>query len=180
MHNGGNREASRQLREIFCSVFPLCEKNKYYPSLIFGPVHMYLCSCNQNIIYVTFSDEEKVSRSELESLPRLKGEDLLNIDTGNRVRGVILTLKGENEYDFISRYFSPWNGIPEDPVTGSAHTVLGPYWSGVLSNKKEMLAKQCYPGRGGEVKVDLRDTQKDGKVRICGESAIVLEGMFYL
>ena len=106
------------------------------------------------------------------------------IDTGNRVRGVILTLKGGidadgTEYDFLSRYFSPWNGIPEDPVTGSAHTVLGPYWSGAL-NKKEMLAKQCYPGRGGQIRVDLSRTHEDGKVRISGESAIVLEGMFHL
>ena len=60
-------------------------------------------------------------------------EALLSIDTGDQVRGIIITINGKGtEYDFISRYFAPWVGIPEDPVTGSAHTVLTPYWSSEL------------------------------------------------
>ena len=46
-----------------------------------------------------------------------------------KIRGVIVTVKGEEDYDFVSRYFAPWNGIPEDPVTGLAHTVLAAYWN---------------------------------------------------
>lgn len=55
-------------------------------------------------------------------------------ETTGTVKGVIVTLKArEGEaYDFYSRYFAPWVGIPEDPVTGSAHTVLGPYWQQIL------------------------------------------------
>ena len=57
----------------------------------------------------------------------------MSIDTGDQVRGIIITINGKGtEYDFISRYFAPWVGIPEDPVTGSAHTVLTPYWSSEL------------------------------------------------
>jgi PhzF family phenazine biosynthesis protein len=61
-------------------------------------------------------------------------------------RGVICTSKSET-YDFISRFFAPAVGVNEDPVTGSAHTMLIPYWSGVLG-KNELTAKQV-SARGG-------------------------------
>lgn len=63
--------------------------------------------------------------------------------------GVIVTAAGDHGYDFISRYFAPAKGIPEDPVTGSAHCMLAPYWSQRL-NKTEFRAFQASP-RGGEV-----------------------------
>ncbi len=49
-------------------------------------------------------------------------------------RGVIVTAKAENDehYDFVSRFFAPQVGVPEDPVTGSAHCALTPYWAGQL------------------------------------------------
>ena len=46
---------------------------------------------------------------------------------------------GTDKYDFRSRYFAPWVGIPEDPVTGSAHTVLAPYWSKILQKVMILL-----------------------------------------
>jgi PhzF family phenazine biosynthesis protein len=55
-------------------------------------------------------------------------------------RGLIVTARG-NEVDFVSRFFAPQSGIPEDPVTGSAHTTLTPYWANVLG-KRELTAKQ--------------------------------------
>jgi len=61
--------------------------------------------------------------------------------------GVIVTSKGHSPYDFVSRFFAPWVGINEDPVTGAAHTVLGPFWSRILG-KNEMLAYQA-SSRGG-------------------------------
>ena len=64
----------------------------------------------------------------------------MSIDTGDQVRGIIITINGKGtEYDFISRYFAPWVGIPEDPVTGSAHTVLTPYWSSELGKYSNSL-----------------------------------------
>lgn len=61
-------------------------------------------------------------------------------------RGVICTATG-NESDFVSRFFAPAAGVNEDPVTGSAHTTLTPYWSSVL-NKTEMTAIQLSERRG--------------------------------
>ncbi len=63
--------------------------------------------------------------------------------------GVIVTAKGDAQYDFVSRYFAPKKGIPEDPVTGAAHTMLAPYWAAKL-NKTEFRAFQA-SRRGGEV-----------------------------
>lgn len=61
-------------------------------------------------------------------------------------RGVIATAAAK-EFDFVSRYFAPAFGIPEDPVTGSAHCLLTPYWSGIL-NKTELRARQISPRSG--------------------------------
>ncbi|GAU88278.1 hypothetical protein RvY_01010-2 [Ramazzottius varieornatus] len=98
------------------------------------------------------------------------------------IRGVILTVKGsvENQavdgegvpYDFVSRYFAPFVGIPEDPVTGSAHTVLGPYWNN-LQNKNTLYAFQC-SSRGGSLQLTL---QPNNRIEITGHSRIVLRGV---
>lgn len=85
-------------------------------------------------------------------------------------RGVIATAEGTGGYDFVSRYFAPWMGIDEDPVTGSAHTVLGPYWARRLG-KKVMRAYQSSE-RGGELLLELHDERID----ITGESVTVVEG----
>lgn len=63
--------------------------------------------------------------------------------------GVIVTAPGDAGYDFISRYFAPAKGIPEDPVTGGAHTMLAPFWAGRLG-KTEFRAFQA-SARGGEI-----------------------------
>ena len=87
-----------------------------------------------------------------------------------QVKGIILTVKG-TDYDFLSRYFAPWVGIPEDPVTGAAHTVLAGYWSEQLG-KKRLLARQC-SARGGDVRVEIGD---DERVYLSGKAYIVMEG----
>ena len=72
-----------------------------------------------------------------------------------RCAGVIVTARsGRGEYDFVSRFFAPGSGIDEDPVTGSAHCALGPYWSERLG-KSEFTAFQA-SARGGVVRVRLR------------------------
>ena len=71
------------------------------------------------------------------------------------VHGVIITSSSDDpRYDFVSRYFAPGVGIPEDPVTGSAHCALGPYWERRLG-KAEFLAYQA-SARGGVVGVSVR------------------------
>jgi PhzF family phenazine biosynthesis protein len=63
--------------------------------------------------------------------------------------GVIVTAAGDGPYDFVSRYFAPAKGVPEDPVTGSAHCMLAPYWARTLG-KTQFRAFQA-SSRGGEV-----------------------------
>lgn len=73
-------------------------------------------------------------------------------------RGVIVTAKSSSpEFDFVSRFFAPNVGINEDPVTGSAHTALAPYWSKKL-NKNQLMAYQASK-RGGVLKIRL-DSQR--------------------
>jgi PhzF family phenazine biosynthesis protein len=69
------------------------------------------------------------------------------------VRGVIVTSRGEDRYDFVSRFFAPGAGVDEDPVTGSAHCCLAPYWASRLG-RNELLAFQA-SARGGVVRVRL-------------------------
>jgi PhzF family phenazine biosynthesis protein len=71
-------------------------------------------------------------------------------DTG---RGVIVTSRGTEKYDFISRFFASYAGIDEDPVTGSAHCCLAPYWAARL-DKTTFSAYQA-SARGGELEVEL-------------------------
>ena len=87
------------------------------------------------------------------------------------VRGVIVTSRASNgTYDFVSRFFAPGSGVDEDPVTGSAHCRLAPYWSERLG-KKEFVAYQASP-RGGVLRVRL-----DGdRVKIAGRAITVLRG----
>ena len=82
---------------------------------------------------------------------------------------VIATAAGR-DCDFVSRFFAPAVGIPEDPVTGSAHSTLVPYWSGRLG-KKDLFARQV-SARGGELVCEDRGE----RVRIAGRAVRYLEG----
>ena len=89
------------------------------------------------------------------------------------LRGVIITAKSR-QYDFVSRFFAPKHGIDEDPVTGSAHTQLIPYWARKL-DKTKMKAKQV-SHRGGELVCELRND----RVLISGKAVKFLEGKIEL
>lgn len=84
-------------------------------------------------------------------------------------RGVIVTAPG-NDVDFVSRFFAPQTGINEDPVTGSAHTSLTPYWSRVLG-KKRLTARQL-SSRGGELVCE----DKGERVEISGHAVTYMKG----
>ena len=87
------------------------------------------------------------------------------------VRGVIVTSRATTRgYDFVSRFFAPGSGIPEDPVTGSAHCALGPYWSERLG-KTEFVAYQA-SARGGEIRVRV----VGDRVKLGGQAVTVLRG----
>jgi PhzF family phenazine biosynthesis protein len=88
-----------------------------------------------------------------------------------QARGIIVTAKAATpEYDFVSRFFGPAAGVPEDPVTGSAHCALGPYWSPRLG-RSELVGYQA-SARGGTVQVRLAGE----RVKLGGEAITVLKG----
>lgn len=104
------------------------------------------------------------SQEEIEAIrPNFHLLDQLNC------RGVIVSAPGR-DMDFVSRFFAPQCGIPEDPVTGSAHTSLAPYWSKVL-DKSKMTAKQLSP-RGGALWIEFLGD----RVKISGKAVPYLKG----
>ncbi len=109
--------------------------------------------------YLVEVDSEETVRALRPDFPRLKTLG---------VRGVMVTaLATSPEFDFVSRFFAPGAGIDEDPVTGSAHCCLAPYWSLVL-NKREFTAYQA-SARGGIVKARLQGS----RVILSGQAVTV-------
>ncbi|KAF0695813.1 Aste57867_13410 [Aphanomyces stellatus] len=86
-------------------------------------------------------------------------------------RGVIVTCAGHGPYDFLSRFFGPRCGVPEDPVTGSAHCALAPYWAPLLQ-KTSFQARQA-SHRPGDLNVELQGD----RVLLCGRAVITLRGV---
>jgi PhzF family phenazine biosynthesis protein len=106
---------------------------------------------------------------ESEASVRSLDPDMPGIARLNR-SGVIVTAPGESRYDFVSRYFAPAKGIPEDPVTGSAHCTLVPYWARRLG-RTSFQAFQA-SRRGGEVGCRLHGD----RVELEGACVFYLEG----
>ncbi len=99
-------------------------------------------------------------------------ESLLYCEFEHPLMGLIVCSKGDDNYDFYSRFFAPWSGINEDPVTGSAHTVLAPYFMKKL-NKSTFKAKQLSK-RTGELVVSVDESKQ--RVKILGKSVLITEG----
>ena len=115
---------------------------------------------------------------EYDSEDAIKG---LSPDCGRMIlaeANVLATAKSDQQgVDFVSRFFGPCSGIPEDPATGSAHTTLAPFWASRL-NKRRMEARQL-SGRGGELTVEL-GPEGSGRVIISGRTAFYLEGSIFV
>jgi PhzF family phenazine biosynthesis protein len=87
------------------------------------------------------------------------------------VRGFIVTARADDpSYDFVSRFFAPSHGVLEDPVCGSAHCCLGPYWSSQL-DKQDLVGYQA-SARGGVVHVGVRGS----RVQLGGQAVTVVRG----
>lgn len=119
-----------------------------------------------------------VGRNRLDYLVEVEGEptvralrpELLRL-ASLPVRGVMVTSRADDpSYDFVSRFFAPGSGIAEDPVTGSAHCALGPYWMRKL--RKEQLLGYQASARGGAVRVRVAGD----RVRLGGQAVTVLRG----
>jgi predicted PhzF superfamily epimerase YddE/YHI9 len=118
-----------------------------------------------------------VGRNQFDYLVEVEESDLLKMSPDHTqlrkipVRGVIVTSRSSDpQFDFVSRFFAPGSGIDEDPVTGSAHTALTPYWSAKLG-KATMMARQA-SARGGVLRVTL----KGDRVLLGGQAVTTLRG----
>jgi PhzF family phenazine biosynthesis protein len=89
------------------------------------------------------------------------------------LRGVIITAPGA-DVDFVSRFFAPKFGVPEDPVTGSAHCVLAPYWANRLG--RSVLSARQVSKRGGDILCEV----KGNRVLLSGRAVTVMEGEIIL
>nr|KAG5709406.1 hypothetical protein BaRGS_029255 [Batillaria attramentaria] len=131
--------------------------------------------------YVLVRLKDGMSRSEFEKWRCDIGQMEQSL---SNVVVVIVTTRGTPEqgyvddqgvaYDFVSRCFAPWSGVPEDPVTGSAQTVLIHYWSKELG-KPEMYTRQCSK-RGGDIRLKL----EGDRVHMTGKATMVMEGTLTL
>ena len=121
------------------------------------PLETYLGNIN---LFAVFDNEDNVSNMtpNFDAVSKLDGQ------------GLIIS-SSSNQYDFVSRYFCPKYGINEDPVTGSAHTTLIPYWSEKL-NKISLEAKQVSK-RGGELFCE----NTENRVLIGGNAVLYMKGV---
>jgi predicted PhzF superfamily epimerase YddE/YHI9 len=110
------------------------------------------------LVRVGSADDVRAVEPDLEALAKLPA------------RGLIVTAPGEGETDIVSRCFYPGAGVPEDPVTGSAHCTLASYWAPILGRDK-LVARQLSP-RGGTLRLLL-----DGdRVHLEGQAVTIIEG----
>ncbi len=109
---------------------------------------------------------------EVESADELRAlKPNFNLLASVPVRGAIVTCKSDTpEFDFMSRFFAPAAGVPEDPVTGSAHCCLAPYWAAKLG-KSEMIGFQAST-RGGVVRVKVHGD----RVALGGNAITIVRG----
>jgi len=132
------------------------------PALVqaLGAYPCYLGRSRVDALYVIDSEKDlRALEPDLDALRKLP------------FRGICVSCRSEDpRYDFLSRFFAPASGIDEDPVTGSAHCTLGPYW-GERLGKTDMVAFQA-SSRGGTIRLKL-----DGdRVILKGEAVTVLRG----
>ena len=127
-------------------------------------------SLNEKALYI--------GQSKFDFLIEFESEDVIRSMTPNfnalaniKCRGVVVTAKSANrQFDFVSRFFAPAVGINEDPVTGSAHCILAPYW-GARLGKSKMVGFQA-SARGGIVQVELRGE----RIILGGQGVIFARG----
>lgn len=129
---------------------------KHPKDVVYGPD-------NRHLVVVAESEAEV---REANPDPRA----LLGIELPLDIVGVAVTSEASGRHDIVSRFFAPWLGINEDPVTGSLHTILTPYWAEKLG-KGELAAYQASP-RSGEMTL----SQDDERVYVTGEAITILRG----
>ena len=127
----------------------------------FAPIEAYKGKSDYMLVFKSEAEVANISA------------DIATIGKLTDSRGIIVTAKGDS-VDFVSRFFAPQSGIPEDPVTGSAHTTLTPYWSEKL-NKQEFEAIQLSPRKGF-----LYCKNAGDRIEISGSAKTYMSGEIFL
>lgn len=164
-HRSGELKVTRDGKTLTLD-FPadIFERVELSPQLIAGfnsqPVEAYRGKTDYMLVFNT-EEEVKNMVPDFAAIAKLK------------VRGVIVTARG-TETDFVSRFFAPQSGINEDPVTGSAHTTLTPYWA-KKTGKSELTAIQLSARKGY-----LQCAFHGDRVKISGKTVTYLQGEIVL
>ncbi len=154
-----------------------------FPSYIVNhaevPLEMLEALGIENVISVCYNSETNIMMLEV-----IDATTLCDIEpdfhklkaSHDSIDGVLITAPSDLiEYDFMSRFFWPWSGGDEDPVTGATHTFMAPYWAKKMS-KQRLRSYQC-SNRGGTIDIELID---DHNLLIKGSAVIVFEGFLHV
>jgi len=155
-----------------------CRRMKNQVDMDFPASSLTPCDATEELIEAIGAEATECRRTDHDILLQLRDEAAVR---GLRpdfqalrlvpARGIIVTARSSDEaYDFVSRFFAPSVGIDEDPVTGSAHCALAPYWAQKLG-KNTLGGYQCSP-RGGAVNVRL----EGDRVTVSGNAITVMTG----
>jgi predicted PhzF superfamily epimerase YddE/YHI9 len=142
------------------------------PAVAFAPPPGLAPALGARALWVGRNDDDYLVEVESAAVVRALAPDPLAI-AALGVRGVMVTAAGDGDgspYDFVSRFFAPGAGIVEDPVTGSAHCALGPFWAARLG-KTDLHAYQA-SARGGAIRVAVRGA----RVELGGRAVTVSRG----
>jgi len=173
-HTHSGQLQTRQVTEGIQMDFPCNPPRPFafpleaFPFLPLPPLPAAFYSPTLGKILLEVQDEQAVRSLQ----PNFQA--LLSQQWPEEVKGIIVTAKGTGNIDFVSRFFAPWLGVDEDPVTGSTHTILAPYWAH-KTGKSTFHARQLSK-REGELFVALQSE----RVLITGNFHVVLEGTLFV
>jgi PhzF family phenazine biosynthesis protein len=131
----------------------------------------------ENTLRVAYNEETRILLIEIASTDALRAmaPDFIALEKSHTgIDGVLVTAQATDGYDFHSRYFWPWSGTNEDPVTGGTHTFLAPYWATRL--RKNRLKSFQSSARTGFMDLELQY----GRVLIKGRAVPILEGHLHV
>ena len=140
------------------------------------PHNIEIATGGLGMLLIELDDEAKVRNlsPDFKALRSIKSEPPFEGVIVAAKDGKGLDREGSDRPDFVSRFFAPWVGVDEDPVTGAAHTALGPYWAHRLG-RNQLKAHQLST-RGGELTVKVEEE----RVHLTGEAVVVLSGTMRL
>ena len=164
----GLRLEARQTRAGVELVFP-----RYPVMPARAPDQLLAALGVEDVTNSVFNEETRILMLEIpsaEALARLSPDFDALLRSHDEINGVLVTAPAADGYDFHSRYFWPWSGTQEDPVTGGTHTFLAPYWAERLG-RNDVSSYQS-SARGGSMRVEVREQD----ILIIARATIVLEG----